>query len=122
MLNLHGDLQPQEEGRLGGRGGEEGEGQLAETGKCVSAVPLPPSWIYGVMGREEYCLKTDCVPCLRLTDTAFKQQRLKAWQPILTPRTVLPTIFIVGILFAPIGALLIWGSSLVRFPSPAAWS
>lgn len=46
-------------------------------------------------------------------DTAFKQQRLKAWQPILTPKTVLPTLFIVGLLFAPIGGLLLWGSSLV---------
>ncbi|EIW85346.1 cell cycle control protein [Coniophora puteana RWD-64-598 SS2] len=46
-------------------------------------------------------------------NTAFKQQRLKAWQPILTPKTVLPTLFICGIIFAPIGALLIWGSSLV---------
>ncbi|KAH7927728.1 Lem3/Cdc50 [Leucogyrophana mollusca] len=46
-------------------------------------------------------------------NTAFKQQRLKAWQPILTPKTVLPTLFIVGIIFAPIGGLLIWGSSLV---------
>lgn len=49
-----------------------------------------------------------------LQDTAFKQQRLKAWQPILTPRTVLPTLFLIGILFAPIGGLLIWGSNLVR--------
>ena len=48
-----------------------------------------------------------------LEDTAFKQQRLKAWQPILTPKTVLPTLFIIGIIFAPIGGLLIWGSSLV---------
>jgi hypothetical protein len=47
------------------------------------------------------------------SDTAFKQQRLKAWQPILTPKTVLPTLFIIGIIFAPIGGLLIWGSSLV---------
>ncbi|EJF62457.1 transcription regulator [Dichomitus squalens LYAD-421 SS1] len=49
----------------------------------------------------------------RPANTAFKQQRLKAWQPILTPRTVLPTLFIIGILFAPIGALLIWGSGLI---------
>ncbi|KDQ60590.1 hypothetical protein JAAARDRAFT_67030 [Jaapia argillacea MUCL 33604] len=49
----------------------------------------------------------------RPANTAFKQQRLKAWQPILTPKTVLPTLFIIGIVFAPIGALLIWGSSLV---------
>ena len=47
-------------------------------------------------------------------DTAFKQQRLKAWQPILTPKTVLPTLFIIAVLFGPIGGLLIWGSSLVR--------
>ncbi|OBZ75789.1 Meiotically up-regulated gene 89 protein [Grifola frondosa] len=49
----------------------------------------------------------------RPANTAFKQQRLKAWQPILTPRTVLPTLFIIGLVFAPIGALLIWGSGLV---------
>ncbi|KAL9714939.1 alkylphosphocholine resistance protein lem3 [Leucoagaricus gongylophorus] len=46
-------------------------------------------------------------------NTAFKQQRLKAWQPILTPKTVLPTLFLIGFVFAPIGGLLIWGSSLV---------
>ncbi|KAI9569515.1 CDC50/LEM3 family [Boletus coccyginus] len=49
----------------------------------------------------------------RPANTAFKQQRLKAWQPILTPKTVLPTLFITGIIFAPIGGLLVWGSSLV---------
>jgi len=49
----------------------------------------------------------------RPANTAFKQQRLKAWQPILTPKTVLPTLFIIGLIFAPIGGLLIWGSSLV---------
>ncbi|KAG5637857.1 hypothetical protein H0H81_002896 [Sphagnurus paluster] len=49
----------------------------------------------------------------RPANTAFKQQRLKAWQPILTPKTVLPTLFIVGLIFAPIGGLLIWGSSQV---------
>lgn len=49
----------------------------------------------------------------RPANTAFKQQRLKAWQPILTPKTVLPTLFIIGIIFAPIGALLIWGNNLV---------
>lgn len=49
----------------------------------------------------------------RPANTAFKQQRLKAWQPILTPKTVLPTLFIIGLLFAPIGGLLIWGSSQI---------
>ncbi|KAF9066816.1 cell cycle control protein [Rhodocollybia butyracea] len=49
----------------------------------------------------------------RPANTAFKQQRLKAWQPILTPKTVLPAFFILAIIFGPIGGLLIWGSSLV---------
>lgn len=48
-----------------------------------------------------------------LSDTAFKQQRLKAWQPILTPKSVLPTLLIVGLIFAPIGGVLIWGSNQV---------
>lgn len=50
---------------------------------------------------------------LALADTAFKQQRLKAWQPILTPRSVLPTFFILGLIFAPIGAVLYYFSSTV---------
>jgi hypothetical protein len=42
-----------------------------------------------------------------------RQQRLKAWQPILTPKTVLPTFFLIGIIFAPIGGVLIWASNKV---------
>ncbi|KAL5686117.1 hypothetical protein EMGR_003337 [Emarellia grisea] len=49
-----------------------------------------------------------------ITDTAFRQQRLKAWQPILTPRSVLPIFFVFGIIFAPIGGLLLWASSQVQ--------
>ncbi|RUP43260.1 CDC50/LEM3 family, partial [Jimgerdemannia flammicorona] len=48
------------------------------------------------------------------TNTPFKQQRLPAWQPILTPRTVLPTFFIVGLIFAPIGGLLLYASNMVN--------
>lgn len=50
----------------------------------------------------------------RPANTAFRQQRLKAWQPILTPKTVLPLFFAVGIIFAPIGGLLLWASSQVK--------
>ncbi|KAJ5693327.1 Meiotically protein [Penicillium macrosclerotiorum] len=50
----------------------------------------------------------------RPANTAFRQQRLKAWQPILTPKSVLPLFFIVGVLFAPIGGVLIWASSTVQ--------
>ncbi|KZV94054.1 Lem3/Cdc50 [Exidia glandulosa HHB12029] len=49
----------------------------------------------------------------RPANTAFKQQRLKAWQPILTPRTVLPTLFLVAVIFAPIGAVLLLASNSV---------
>ncbi|KAF7655538.1 hypothetical protein LDENG_00054520 [Lucifuga dentata] len=36
-------------------------------------------------------------------NTAFKQQRLPAWQPILTAGTVLPSFFVIGLIFIPIG-------------------
>ncbi|KAI8987154.1 CDC50/LEM3 family [Pilobolus umbonatus] len=47
-------------------------------------------------------------------NTAFKQQRLKAWQPLLTPKTVLPTLFVAGILFAPLGGLFLYQSDTVN--------
>uniref|UniRef100_A0A0N4Z9K6 Cell cycle control protein 50A n=1 Tax=Parastrongyloides trichosuri TaxID=131310 RepID=A0A0N4Z9K6_PARTI len=39
--------------------------------------------------------------------TAFRQQKLTAWQPIPTARSVIPAIFIIGVVFLPIGAILI---------------
>ncbi|KAF4627867.1 hypothetical protein G7Y89_g10286 [Cudoniella acicularis] len=50
----------------------------------------------------------------RPANTAFRQQRLKAWQPILTPKTVLPLFFAIGIIFAPIGGGLIYASNVVQ--------
>ncbi|KAF2223198.1 ligand-effect modulator 3 family [Elsinoe ampelina] len=50
----------------------------------------------------------------RPANTAFRQQRLKAWQPILTPKTVLPLFFAVGVIFAPIGGLLLYASAQVQ--------
>jgi len=50
----------------------------------------------------------------RPPNTAFRQQRLRAWQPILTPKTVLPLFFLVGIVFAPIGGLLLYANSQVQ--------
>lgn len=47
-------------------------------------------------------------------NTAFRQQRLKAWQPILTPRTVLPLFFCVTIIFAPLGGVMLWASNTVQ--------
>jgi len=46
-------------------------------------------------------------------NTAFKQQRLKAWQPILTPKPVIFTFLILGIVFIPIGVVLLSYSNSV---------
>ncbi|KAM3165596.1 Cell division control protein 50 [Lachancea thermotolerans] len=40
-------------------------------------------------------------------NTAFRQQRLKAWQPILSPQSVLPLLILISAIFAPIGVALI---------------
>ncbi|OCT78348.1 cell cycle control protein 50A [Xenopus laevis] len=47
-------------------------------------------------------------------NTAFKQQRLPAWQPILTAGTVLPAFFIIGTLFIPIGIGIFVTSNNIR--------
>ncbi|KAL0959092.1 hypothetical protein HGRIS_014390 [Hohenbuehelia grisea] len=50
-------------------------------------------------------------PAPKAGNTAFKQQRLNAWQPIFSPNTVLPAFFIVALICGPIGGVLIWGAS-----------
>jgi len=49
----------------------------------------------------------------RPANTAFKQQRLKAWQPILTPTPVILSFLIIGIVFIPIGAGIVFSSNKV---------
>ncbi|PKY04448.1 LEM3/CDC50 family protein [Aspergillus campestris IBT 28561] len=44
----------------------------------------------------------------------FAQQRLKAFQPMLTPKTVLPVFFSLAIFFSPLGGVLLWGSNTVQ--------
>mmetsp|Transcript_108218 Transcript_108218/g.186862 ORF Transcript_108218/g.186862 Transcript_108218/m.186862 type:complete len:393 (-) Transcript_108218:310-1488(-) len=46
-------------------------------------------------------------------DTPFKQQRLPAWQPILSPPWVICCFFVVAVVFIPIGALVIVASGKV---------
>lgn len=46
-------------------------------------------------------------------DSNFKQQKLRAWQPILTASTALPLFFIIGVAFVPIGAVLLVASDKV---------
>lgn len=47
-------------------------------------------------------------------NTAFKQQRLPAWQPILTAGTVLPAFFVIGLIFIPIGIGLFVTSNNIK--------
>ncbi|XP_050544895.1 cell cycle control protein 50A [Daktulosphaira vitifoliae] len=47
-------------------------------------------------------------------DTAFKQQRLPAWQPILTARNVMPIFFALAIAFIPIGIGLLFLTNQVQ--------
>lgn len=49
----------------------------------------------------------------RPSGSAFKQQRLPAWQPMLTAGTVLPSFFIIGIAFIPVGIGLLYCSNSV---------
>ena len=49
----------------------------------------------------------------RPDNTAFKQQRLPAWQPILTPKSVLPTYFVITLVFIPLGVLFLLTSRSV---------
>uniref|UniRef100_A0A8C4Q722 Cell cycle control protein n=1 Tax=Eptatretus burgeri TaxID=7764 RepID=A0A8C4Q722_EPTBU len=50
----------------------------------------------------------------RPDNTAFKQQRLPAWQPILTAGTVLPAFFVIAIIFIPLGIGLLITSNNIR--------
>ncbi|KAM3726277.1 CDC50 family protein [Dirofilaria immitis] len=47
-------------------------------------------------------------------DTKLRQQKLPAWQPILTASTVIPTIFGIGIVFLPIGVTLFLANQGVK--------
>lgn len=50
----------------------------------------------------------------RPKNTALKQQRLPAWQPILTAKTVLPLFFIIGVIFVVLGGVLLHFSDTVN--------
>jgi hypothetical protein len=43
----------------------------------------------------------------------YSLTRLPSWQPILTAGTVLPTFFIIGIAFIPVGIILLYFSNSV---------
>jgi hypothetical protein len=47
----------------------------------------------------------------RPKDNAFQQQRLKAWQPLLTPYWVIGTFLTIGVVFCPLGAAILSASN-----------
>jgi hypothetical protein len=48
------------------------------------------------------------------SDTAFRQQRMKAWQPLLTPGPVIIAFLVIGIVFVPLGVILLITSNNVH--------
>ncbi len=48
-------------------------------------------------------------------DTPLKLSLRRKYRPILTPKTVLPLFFAVGVIFAPIGGGLLYASAQVSF-------
>jgi len=53
-------------------------------------------------------------PAKRPEESNFKQQKLPAWQPVLTASSVLPTFFVVGFAFLPISIGLFFSSASVQ--------
>lgn len=49
----------------------------------------------------------------RPDSSAFSQQTLKAWRPVLTPRSVILLFSVVGIIFIPVGAIILAASNQV---------
>lgn len=47
-------------------------------------------------------------------NTSFRQQRLKAWYPILSPQSVLPLLLLIAGIFAPIGIGLLLSAANVQ--------
>lgn len=53
------------------------------------------------------------IKTLFIAASALRQQKLPAWQPILTATTVIPTVFVIGAIFLPIGVFLFIASDAV---------
>ncbi|GMS98397.1 hypothetical protein PENTCL1PPCAC_20572 [Pristionchus entomophagus] len=64
--------------------------------------------------QQEPATEPEQSPPPAAATTPLRQQKLAAWQPILTARTVLPTVFCVGIVFIPIGIALVLASQGVQ--------
>lgn len=50
----------------------------------------------------------------RPADNAFRQQRLKAYNPVFTAKTVIPLLVCIAVVFAPLGAGMWYASHVVK--------
>lgn len=63
---------------------------------------------------HRYCVQTAALESLAVSYfDGILCPRADAYRPILTPKSVLPLFFVIGVIFAPIGGLLLWASSQV---------
>ncbi|XP_068121514.1 cell cycle control protein 50B-like [Hyperolius riggenbachi] len=62
---------------------------------------------------RDYTNKHEPLPSLRPDNTAFTQQRLPAWQPLLSASIVLPFFFIAGLSFIGVGIGLYYSSNSI---------
>ena len=95
------------------------------TAACVRRLGL--SWLWPVPVQVQATLGAAPLPIDVFVDSVFVradspffQQRLKAWQPILTPRWVIISFLIVAVVFLPIGFILRAASDSVRGTAKAS--
>jgi hypothetical protein len=67
---------------------------------ALASEPLNPDGVHMDDG-------TSTQPSKRPDDTAFKQQKLKSWQPVMSPPYVISCFLITGIIFIIIGAVVV---------------
>jgi hypothetical protein len=89
-------------------------------GRAVVGAPAGPGWLAHLPQTSR--LLPRCPPPHAHTpgcfggraDSPFFQQRLKAWQPILTPKWVIISFCLVALVFIPVGIVLVAASNSVR--------
>jgi hypothetical protein len=81
----------------------------AVTGRAAASRVAPPWLLARLRGFVPSRVR---VP--RSADTDFKQQRLKAWQPLLTPQWVIGSFLVIGCVFLPIGAVVLSATEKAR--------
>ncbi|KAI5951312.1 LEM3 [Candida jiufengensis] len=63
---------------------------------------------------EDEPLDVDKKESRRPSDNAFRQQRLKAYNPVLTAKTVIPLLVAIAIVFVPLGAAMWYASNRIE--------